>query len=149
MGLPKPVGYHTATAMLLVKDAAAEIRFCEAVFDAHVTEKLERPGGGIAHAELRIGDSMLMIGEHADAAAPGQGLPPVSVYLYVEDADETFRRALAAGAKELYPVRQQFYGNREGGIIDPNGITWWVATRVEELTPAQVQARAAEALSQR
>jgi PhnB protein len=135
--------------MLLVKDAALEIRFCEAAFDAVVTEKLERPDGRVAHAEMRIGDSMVMLGEHADVGAAGAGLPLVSIYLYVDDADETFRRAIAAGGTELYAVQQHFYGNREGGVVDANGVTWWIATRVEDLTPAQVQARAAEALSKR
>jgi PhnB protein len=95
------------------------------------------------HAELQIGSSKLMLGEHNDTEPrDSKHFPRLSIYVYLEDADDTARRAVAAGAKELYPVTDKFYGNREGGIEDPFGIVWWLATRVEELTPDEVSRRA-------
>jgi PhnB protein len=143
---PLPEGYHTATPFLIVSDGAAALDFYAKVFGAGVHEKMTTPDGRIMHAELRIGDSMIMLGEHSnvDARDP-KLLPRVSIYLYVPDVDGTFGQAIAGGAREVSPLRDQFYGNREGGVEDPWGIVWWIATRVEELTPAEIERRAATA----
>ena len=139
----RPEGYHNLTPYLIVTDGAAAIEFYKAAFDATVSEQLTTPDGRVRHAELKIGDSPVMVGEHQEATA--QTTPPyapVSIYTYVEDADAVFTKAVAAGAQEVAPVTQKFYGNREGGVADPFGITWWLSTRVEELTEEEMQQRA-------
>jgi PhnB protein len=109
-------------------------------------EKLTTPDGRVMHAELQIGSSKLMLGEHKDTEPRDvKHLPRLSIYAYVENADDTARRAVAAGAKELSPVENKFYGNREGEIEDPFGIVYWVATRVEELTPEEMARRVSAA----
>lgn len=141
----RPDGYHNLTPYLIVKDGAAAIKFYTAAFDATVTEQMMTPEGRVRHAELMIGDSPVMLGEHEDLVVEATPhYAPVSLYVYVEDADAVFAKAIAAGAKEIAPVTQKFYGNREGGVTDPSGITWWLATRVEVLTEEEVQRRAAQ-----
>lgn len=137
-----PEGYHTATPYLIVKDAAGAIEFYQKAFGAAVLERLEGPDGRVMHAEIKIGDSPVMIGEHQDVGSHSpHSHSPVSIYLYVEDADATASQAVAAGARELSPVSDKFYGNREGGVEDPFGITWWVATRVQSLSPEELRKR--------
>ncbi len=139
-----PAGFHTATPYLIVKDGAAAVDFYQRAFGATVLERIEGPDGRVMHAEIKIGDSPVMIGEHQEVATLGpDSFPPVSIYLYVEDADALAAQAVAAGARELYPVSEKFYGNREGGIEDPFGITWWIATRVQSLSPEELQRRTA------
>ena len=141
----RPEGYPNLTPYLIVNDGAAAIEFYAAAFGATVSEQLTTPDGRVRHAELKIGDSPVMVGEHQEVAA--QATPPyapVSIYAYVEDADAVFAKAMAAGAREVAPVTQKFYGNREGGVTDPFGITWWLATRVEELTEEEMQQRATQ-----
>jgi PhnB protein len=143
---PVPEGYATLTPYLIVHDGAAALDFYTTVFGATVGEKLTTPDGRVMHAELQIGTSKLMLGEHKDTEPrDSKHFPRLSIYVYLENADDTARRAVAAGAKELYPVADKFYGNREGGIEDPFGILWWVATRVEEVTPEEVARRASTA----
>lgn len=139
----RPEGYHNLTPYLIVKDGAAAIEFYTAAFGATVTERMTTPEGRVRHAELMIGDSPVMLGE--DQTVSVQATPhyaPMSMYAYVEDADAVFAKAIAAGAQEVAPVTQKFYGNREGGVTDPFGITWWLSTRVEELTEEEMQQRA-------
>ncbi len=141
----RPEGYHNLTPYLIVKDGAAAIEFYKAAFDATVSEQMTTPEGRVRHAELKIGDSPVMLGEHEDLAV--QATPPyapVSIYAYVEDAGAMFDKAVAAGAQVVMPVTQKFYGDREGGVCDPFGITWWLATRVEELTEEEMQQRATQ-----
>jgi PhnB protein len=143
---PVPEGYGTLTPYLIVHDGAAALDFYAKVFGAIVGEKLTTPDGRVMHAELQIGTSKLMLGEHQETEPRNSSsFPRLSIYSYVENADEVARRAVAAGAKELSPVSDKFYGNREGGIEDPFGIVWWIATRVEEVTPEEVARRAAAA----
>ena len=142
---PVPEGFHTATPFLIVPDGAAAIDFYKRAFGAIETARHTDPGGKIMYAEVQIGDSRIMMGEHKEVGAvTPEALPPVSIYLYVEDVDALFDRAAAAGAKVLYPVRNQFYGNREGGLADPFGIVWWIATRNEVLSPEELRKRAPE-----
>ncbi|MBL8190747.1 MAG: VOC family protein [Acidobacteria bacterium] len=144
----RPEGYPTLSPYLIVNDGAAALEFYAAAFGATVNEKMMTPEGRVMHAELNIGDSPVMLGERQDVAA--QATPtyaPVSLYAYVEDADAVFAQALAAGAKEVAPVELKFYGNREGGVTDPFGITWWLATRVGELTAEEMQQHLTQQLS--
>lgn len=138
----RPDGYHNLTPYLIVKDGAAAVEFYLAAFGATVGEKMTTPEGRVMHAELKIGDSPVMLGEHQEVVAEATpNYAPVSLYAYVEDADAVFAKAIAAGAQEVAPVTLKFYGNREGGVTDPFGITWWLATRVEEPTPEEMQRR--------
>lgn len=131
----RPAGFHTATPYVMVRDVDAAIAFYQQAFGATELMRVTRDDGTIGHAEIKIGESPIMLGGHANIQATGgsmENLPPVSIYLYVEDADTLFGQAVAAGAKSLYPVTAQPYGVREGGLADPFGIVWWVATAQEK-----------------
>lgn len=141
----RPETHHNLTPYLIVNDGAAALKFYAAAFGAKVLEQMTTPEGRVQHAELIIGDSPVMLGELQDVAV--QATPsyaPVSIYAYVEDADDLFAKAVAAGAQVVMPVTLKFYGNREGGVTDPFGITWWLATRVEEVTEEEMERRAAQ-----
>ena len=141
----RPETHHNLTPYLIVKDGAAALEFYAAAFGARVLDQMTTPEGRVRHAELIIGDSPVMLGEHEDVTA--QATPayaPVSIYAYVEDADALFAKAIAAGAQVVAPMSLKFYGNREGGVSDPFGITWWLATRVEEPTEAEMEQHAAQ-----
>lgn len=138
----RPDGYHSLTPYLIVKDGDAALKFYTAAFGATVGEKMMTPEGRVMHAELKIGDSPLMLGEYQEVVVEATpNYAPVSLYVYVEDADAVFASAIAAGAQEVAPVTLKFYGNREGGVTDPSGITWWLATRVEEPTAEEMRQR--------
>jgi PhnB protein len=144
---PVPEGFHTATPYLIVKDATAAIEFYKNAFGAVELERIAGPDGKIGHAEIRIGDSpFMMTDEHPDfpdyQSPLARGGSSLHIYLYVEDADEVFNQAIAAGAKQLTPVQDQFYGDRNGGITDPFGHVWYVATRIENLSPEEIMERA-------
>lgn len=140
---PVPPGFHTVTPYLMVNDGQRALAFYQQAFGAVVNNLEALPDGKFLNAEFRIGDSNLMMGEH-DADAPEAGkLPRLSIYLYVPDSDAMQAAALAAGAKEIYPVSTKFYGNREGGVEDPFGITWWISTHVEDLSPEEMLERMA------
>jgi PhnB protein len=142
---PIPEGYHTITPYLIVKDGAGAVAFYEKAFKAERKEVMQDDSGNIRHAELKIGDSMLMLGQHDQVEDRSEKLfPRVSIYLYVPNVDELVASAEAAGAKITQPVSTKFYGNREGGIEDPYGIVWWVATRVELVSAEETARRAAE-----
>ncbi len=144
---PVPAGFHTATPYMVVPDAAAALDFYSRAFGAVIGEKMTRPDGVIMHASFRIGDSLFMIGSHAGVQPRDPQLfPMLSIYLYVDDADATFARAVEAGATVLNPVAQKFYGNREGGLADPCGIIWWIATQVEVVSKDEMERRAAAAM---
>lgn len=143
----QPTGYHTATPYLVVNGAARAIEFYRQAFGAQELFKLDTPGGRIGHAEIQIGDSRLMLADEFpewDAKGPQTiGGTPVSILLYFENADEVFQRALAAGAKELMPLKNQFYGDRSGSLVDPFGHRWTIATHVEDVPPAELERRSA------
>lgn len=138
---PIPDGYHSITPYLVVHGAAKIIDFAKQAFAATEVTRMPGPDNTIAHAELRIGDSVLMI---ADASGP-VAARPVNLLLYVPDVDETYGRALAAGGKSEREPANQFYGDRSAGVIDPAGNQWWLATHVEDVTPEELQRRAAKA----
>jgi PhnB protein len=142
---PIPDGYHRVTPYLVVTGAAGAIEFYKKVFGATELLRFPAPDGRIGHAEIRIGDTIVMLAdEHPEIGARGPkafGGSPISLLLYVEDVDRTVDRAVAAGAKLLRPVADQFYGDRTGGIEDPFGHQWYVATHVEDVTPEEMRKR--------
>jgi PhnB protein len=130
----RPNDFHTATPYLMVRDAERALEYYRHAFDARELTRLTDPNGTLRNVEILIGDSPIMIGGHPELyigePATLANLPPVSVYLYVEDSDSWFNRAVSAGGIEIYPPTDQPYGNREGGVRDPFGIVWWIATRL-------------------
>lgn len=143
-----PEGYHSLTPYLIVKDAAQALEFYKKALGAKEVLRMSDPNGGIMHAEFQVGDSkVMMAGEYPEMGALSPqtiGGSPVSLCLYVENVDEMFQQALAAGATQRRPVQNQFYGDRSGTLEDPFGHTWTIATHIEDLTQEQVEQRFAE-----
>lgn len=147
-----PEGHHTVTPYLIVSDAAGALAFYKKAFGAEELMRVAAPRGKIGHAELRIGDSVIMLAdEYPDMNARGPhafGGSPVSIHLYVEDVDTVARQAIAAGATVVRPVQDQFYGDRSGSFTDPFGHSWHVATHKEDLTPEELDKRVKAAMAQ-
>lgn len=146
---PIPEDCGSVTPYLIVDGANDAIAFYAKVFGAQETMRISGPGGMVGHAEIKIGDSAIML---ADAfpdmgfkSPKAYGGTPVSSCLYVEDADAVFAAALEAGAEVMKPIENQFYGDRSGTVIDPFGHVWTIASRIENLSQDEVQARAAKA----
>lgn len=143
---PVPEGYHTVTPYLIVNAGAKALDFYARAFGAIERLRIDA-GGKIGHAEITIGDSCVMLAdEHPEIGALGPttvGGSPVSLHLYVEDVDAVVARAVAAGATLVRPVADQFYGDRVGGVADPFGHRWFIATHKEDLSPEELQRRAA------
>lgn len=144
---PIPDGYHTATPYLVVKDAADAIEFYKRAFDATELFRVPGPDGAVMHAEIKIGDSIIMLADEfpqMNALSPKTiGGSPVSLMLYLPNVDEVFARTIAAGAKELRPLQNQFYGDRSGTVEDPFGHKWTISTHVEDVSPEELQRRMA------
>lgn len=121
-----PDGYHSLTPYIAAPSADSLIAFLAAAFDATTRQRKGRPDGSVAHAEVQIGDSVLMICDANDSHPAA----PASFYLYVADTDEHYRRALDAGARSLMEPADTSYGDRNAGVIDPAGNQWWLATRL-------------------
>jgi PhnB protein len=142
---PIPDGYHTATPYLIVNDAAKAIEFYKTAFGATELMRMPGPGGRIMHAEIKIGDSPIMLAdEYPEMGHRGPqslGGTTVSLLLYLNDVDAQFRQAVAAGATVQRPIRDEFYGDRTGTVIDPFGHIWSLATHKEDLTPEQMEKR--------
>jgi len=142
-----PQGYHTVTPYLILSGAGAGIAFYKKALGAEEVMRIDGSGGRIGHAEIKIGDSRVMLAdEHPEIGALSPktvGGSPVSIHLYVEDVDRAIERAVAAGANLVRPVADQFYGDRVGGIEDPFGYRWFIATHKEDLTIDEIQRRAA------
>jgi PhnB protein len=140
-----PEGYRRVTPYLIVDGAAAAIDFYTSVFGASERMRMDAPEGKVGHAELEIGDSVIMLAdEHPEMNARGPrsiGGTPVSLHMYVEDADDVYERAVEAGAKAMRPVEDQFYGDRLGSFEDPFGHHWHVATHVEDVPPDEMSKR--------
>ena len=141
-----PDGYHTATPYLIIKGAAAALDFYKKAFGATELFRMAGPDGRIGHAEIRIGDSHIMLADEV----PGMGFlspqtlggSPISLMLYVPDVDKVFQQAVAAGATSQRPVQNQFYGDRSGTLKDPFGHVWTIGTHVEDVPPDELRRRA-------
>ena len=144
-----PDGYHTATPYLIIKDAARAIEFYKKAFGATEIMRMAEPGGKVTHAEIKIGNSPIMLADEfpeMGALSPQTiGGSPVSIFLYVENVDALANQAIAAGAKVLMPVQDQFWGDRYGKLADPFGHLWDIATHKEDVAPEEIHKRAAAA----
>ena len=132
-----PDGYYSLTPYLVIKGAADAIEYYKKVFGATETVRMPGPGGAVMHAEIKIGDSHIMMGQANEKyrAMPG------SVLLYVADCDALYNAALKAGAKSVQELKDQFYGDRSGGVEDPTGNHWWISTHVEDVSPEELARR--------
>jgi PhnB protein len=140
---PIPEGYHTVTPTLNVEGAAKAIDFVKRAFGAEELMRMPGPGGKIMHAEVRIGDSIVMLSDAVRLPAM-----PANIFLYVSDADATYEQALKAGAESMMPPTDMFWGDRYAHVKDPCGNLWGIATHKEDLTPEEIAKRAAAAMSQ-
>ncbi|HEV8061228.1 MAG TPA: VOC family protein [Gemmataceae bacterium] len=140
-----PDGYHTATPYLIMKGAAKAIEFYKAAFGAKEMFRMEMPNQIIGHAEIKIGDSILMLADELpEMGVKGPeafGGTAVSILLYVADVDAMMKQAVAAGAKIERPVKDQFYGDRSGVLVDPFGHKWSLATHIEDVPPEEISRR--------
>ena len=139
-----PEGYHSLTPFFVFKDSKKAIAFYEKAFGAKQKYVMPRPGGkGVMHAELTIGDSALMLGDESPdqpcKSAETLGDSPIKFYVYVEDADRSFKKAVDAGCKSEMPVQEMFWGDRVGNVKDPFGYSWSFATHTKDLTPDEIQ----------
>jgi len=143
---PIPEGYHTATPYLYVKGGAKALEFYKKAFGATELLRMEGPGGSIGHAEIKIGDSPIMLADESPemgARSPeSYGGSAVGLMLYVPDVDATVKRAVDAGAKLDRAVEDKFYGDRMGSIKDPFGHIWYIATHIEDVSPEEMKRRA-------
>lgn len=142
---PIPEGYHTVTPYLLVQGAEKLINFMKNAFEAKETERYSMPDGYIGHAEVRIGDSVIMV-----ADAQGDEYKPMAagIHLYVEDCDVIYKRAIGAGATSVREPQDQFYGDRSAGVNDQFGNKWWIATHKEDMSKEEIIKRMDEAMKQ-
>ncbi|MBN9522000.1 VOC family protein [bacterium] len=149
---PIPDGYHTVTPYMTIRGAAKAIDFYKEAFGAVEVLRMPMPDGSIAHAEIKIGDSIIMFGEENPAwgnkSPQALGGTPSGLCIYVPDCDAVFAKALAAGATVMKPLQNQFYGDRSGTVIDPFGHAWTVATHVEDVAPAELQKRMDDMIAQ-
>jgi PhnB protein len=149
---PIPKGYHSVTPYLIVNGAARAIEFYKNVFGATEVMRMADPSGKVGHAEIKIGDSVIMLAdEHPEMghrSPQSLGGSPVGILVYLEDVDATVEKAVGAGAKLERPVQDQFYGDRSGQIRDPFGHVWTVSTHKEDVPPEEMEKRAAAAYKQ-
>ena len=142
-----PEGFHTVTPQLTLDNAAQAIEWYKKALGAQEKSRAVGPDGKIMHAEVRIGDSLIMLNDEMGGgkSAKAMGGSPVSLWVYVEDCDALFNRAVAAGARvgqgPMGQLQDQFWGDRSGTVTDPHGYTWTIATRKEDLTPQEIQQR--------
>jgi PhnB protein len=146
---PVPEGLHTMTPQLTLDNAAEAIDWYKKAFGVQEISRGLGPDGKIMHAELAIGNSRFMVNDVMMGKGPkGFGGSPASFWLYVDDSDALFDRAVKEGAQIQMPIQNQFWGDRAGAVADPAGYTWWIATRTEDLTHDEIQQRAAEFFKQ-
>jgi PhnB protein len=145
---PIPEGYHSLTPYIIVNDARAALAFYKKALGATEIMCMGPPGGKVHHAEMKVGDSFFMLAdefpEMGAKSAKTYGGSPVNFMLYVEDVDFVAKQAVAAGMKEKYPVKNQFYGDRNGTFTDPFGINWTISTHVEDVSEEEMARRAKE-----
>ena len=147
---PIPDGYHTVTPYLIVKGAEQALDFYSRAFGARELFRMPMPGGGIGHAEIQIGNSRLMLADEMPQMGyrgpQSIGGTPVSLMIYVENVNEAFPKAIKAGAKEVRPLKDEFYGDRAGTLSDPFGHVWTLATHVRDVSEAEMK-RAMESMA--
>jgi PhnB protein len=147
---PIPDGYHAVTPYLIVDDAKRALDFYKKAFDAVELMRMPGPDGKIGHAEIKIGDSVIMLADEAPAMGARSprtiGGSPITLMVYIKDVDKQVAQAVAAGATLTRPVANQFYGDRTGGLDDPFGHHWYLATHVEDVPPDEMAKRAAKAM---
>ena len=148
---PIPDGYHSVTPYLILHDATAALEFYKKAFGAVELLRMPAPGGRIGHAEIKIGDSPVMLADENleinARSARTIGGSPISLMVYVPNVDAVVAQAVAAGGKLVRPVADQFYGDRTGGVDDPFGFHWYIATHVEDVPPDELEKRAAKAMA--
>jgi len=139
MTKPIPKGFHTVTPFIMVKGAQRVVDFLKNAFDAEEIMSLKHPNGTLWHAQVKVGDSMIMLGdtmgEHPNA--------PCTVYLYVPDVDATYKKAMKVGGESLMAPADQFYGDRSAGVKDSLGNSWWIGTHIEDVSDEELELRAA------
>ena len=149
---PIPEGYHTLTPYLAVEEASEAIEYYKRAFGAQETMRMPGPDGKIAHAEIRIGDSLIMLSDpfpQSTVRPPGEVVQTTaSIYMYVDDVDSVLTKAVDAGATVTMEVADQFWGDRFGSIQDPFGHTWSIATHVEDVPPAEMAERSKKAMAE-
>ncbi len=138
---PIPEGYHSVTPYLVVNGADRLIAFLKQAFGAQEIERFQGPNGTIMHAEVKIGDSIIMLGEANEKFQAR----PANLYVYVPDTDAIYRRAVESGATSIMEPANQFYGDRNAGISDPTGNFWWIGTHVEDVSREEMEKRARKA----
>jgi PhnB protein len=140
-----PKGYHTVTPHLMADNAAQTIEWYKKAFGAEELGRHLDPDGKIMHAEMKIGDSHFMINDVMKGKGPKElGGSPAAFWIYTENSDALFKRAVDAGGKVQMPLENHFWGDRAGALVDPAGYTWWIATRKEEFTKPELEQRAKE-----
>ena len=149
---PIPQGYHTATPYLTLTDAARALDFYKRAFGAQEVVRMETPDGKVGHAEIKIGNSMIMLGDEMPGAGTRSpqslGGTTGGIFLYVENVDEAFNQAVAAGAQAESQPADMFWGDRYGRLRDPFGHSWSLATHIEDVAPAEMAKRMKEAIAQ-
>jgi PhnB protein len=152
MPQPVPEGYHTITPYLAVENASEAIDFYQRAFGAQERVRMDGPGGAIMHAELQVGDSMIMLSDpfpQSSTTPPKQlGGTSVSIFAYVENIDDVYKQAIDAGASSLMEPDDMFWGDRFGSVQDPFGHSWTIATHIEDVEPEEMQRRSEEFFSQ-
>jgi PhnB protein len=152
MPQPVPEGYHTITPYLAVENATEAIDFYQRAFGAQERVRMDGPQGSIMHAELQIGDSMIMLSDpfpQASTKTPKElGGTTISIFAYVEDIDSVYKQAIDAGASSLMEPDDMFWGDRFGSVQDPFGHSWTIATHVEDVSPEEIEKRSEEFMSQ-
>jgi PhnB protein len=147
-----PAGYHSLTPYLVVNEASRAIEFYKQAFGAKETVRMGGPGGKVGHAEMKIGDSMIMLSDEmpgsGNRSPQSLGGSPVSIFMYVESVDSVFDQAVKAGAKADMPPQDMFWGDRFGKLTDPFGHAWAVATHIEDVAPQEMEKRAQAAMAQ-
>jgi uncharacterized glyoxalase superfamily protein PhnB len=135
---PVPDGYHTVTPYLTVRGAEKVIEFLKQAFGGESKETIKRPDGSVMHAQVKIGDSLVMIADESEMAKA----TPTTLYLYVPNVDAIYQRAVKAGGKSIMEPTDMFYGDRSGGVKDPSDNSWFLATHKEDVAPQELQKRA-------
>ena len=134
---PIPENYPRVSPYLIVSDVEETMNFIEYVFEGKVREKMKMEDGSVNHGEISIGDSVIMMGKASENYPPKEAM----LYIYVEDTDKTYKRAIEKGATSVMEPADQFYGDRNAGIKDKDGISWWIATHVEDVSPEEIKRR--------